>query len=219
MRTMGMLNALLAAFPGDMEPLFQDDCINFFSTMAGSLEGMAESAPGWVLRSGQGRPRPQLGGSAGCMRLSGAAATGKSLLLAPCFCLRIFHMMYAPWPRLGLHSAADPTPPPVGGAAPRSAWRPRCWLPPTPFCWPTGGTQRPPCRGCTRHCTAWCCGARRGTRACVTLPSPTCAYSCSWARCSGMWRGCRCAPAAGLGRLRAGSWQHSLQRRSSLKLP
>lgn len=44
-RALGTLSALLAAFPGDMEPLFQDDCINFFIALAGSLEGMGESAP------------------------------------------------------------------------------------------------------------------------------------------------------------------------------
>ncbi|KAL4452130.1 hypothetical protein ABPG75_007792 [Micractinium tetrahymenae] len=44
-RALGTMSALLAAFPGDMEPLFQDDCINFFRTLADGLEQMGESAP------------------------------------------------------------------------------------------------------------------------------------------------------------------------------
>lgn len=63
-RALGTLSALLAAFPGDMEPLFQDDCINFFITLAGSLEGMGEDAPRWALAVGRARRGPVLEGTA-----------------------------------------------------------------------------------------------------------------------------------------------------------
>ncbi|PSC71129.1 serine threonine-kinase ATM isoform X1 [Micractinium conductrix] len=49
-RALGTLGALLAAFPGDMDPVFQDDMLSFFTDTAGTLRGIGEEAPSTATR-------------------------------------------------------------------------------------------------------------------------------------------------------------------------
>jgi hypothetical protein len=44
-RSLAAMAALLAAFPGDMQPVFQADCLLFFSQLAEQLGQLAEAEP------------------------------------------------------------------------------------------------------------------------------------------------------------------------------
>ena len=62
-RALATLNALLAALPGDMQPVFQTDMIVFFCQLAARLAQLAESSSRWapgrqgacLLAAGQGK--------------------------------------------------------------------------------------------------------------------------------------------------------------------
>jgi hypothetical protein len=46
-RALSTAASLLAALPGDMQPVFQADCLAFFGELAVRLEEMREAEPRW----------------------------------------------------------------------------------------------------------------------------------------------------------------------------